>query len=129
MINIESGRPVKFKTIAELMVKMGYGTNSAETKSMALLWLESVSGIAFSEPETEASARKAIASYRSSARDAARQLDRAIVRAGLDSDRIGLLVFAARHREVLSILENVRALATEFEEDDEAVRLKAAEDT
>jgi transcriptional regulator with XRE-family HTH domain len=127
VINVESGRPVKFKTIAELMVKMGYGTNSPETRSMALLWLEAITGIPFSQPDTEASARKAIAGYRATARDAGRQLDRAVVRAGLDSDQIALLAFAARHPEVLSILENVRALATEFAvRDDET--LKAAED-
>jgi transcriptional regulator with XRE-family HTH domain len=128
VINVESGRPVKFKTIAELMVKMGYGTNSPETKSMALLWLESVSGIPFSERETEAAARKAIASYRPTPRDAARQLERAILSAGLESGGIGLLAFAARHREVLSILENVRSLAAEFASGDDQASLKAAED-
>ena len=43
VINVESGRPVKFKTVADLMAMMGYDRNSAELKSIALLWLESVS--------------------------------------------------------------------------------------
>jgi len=58
VVNIEAGRPVKFKTIAALMGQMGYGANSPELKSMALLWLESVSGIPFSRSETQAAARK-----------------------------------------------------------------------
>jgi len=114
VINVESGRPVKFKTIAELLEKMGHGPASPETKSMALLWLEAVSGIPFSQGETEAAARKAIAAYRAHAREAGRQLDRTIARAGLDPDQIALLAFAARTPEVLAILEKVRALAKDF---------------
>ena len=128
VINVESGRPVKFKTIAELMIKMGYGKNSAEMKSMGLLWLEEVSGIPFSHPDTQAGVRKAVAGYRAPAREAARQLEQAIGAAGLGAEEIGLLLFAARSPEVLSILESVRALAVDFALKKDDPELKAAEE-
>jgi transcriptional regulator with XRE-family HTH domain len=129
VINVESGRPVKFKTIAELMVKMGYGANSAEMKSIALLWLEAVSGIPFSRQETAAAARKAVAAYRAAERQAARQLDEAMAQGGLGAAQIESLVFAARRPEVLAILENIRALAADYAAGEPAVaELKVAEE-
>jgi len=132
VINVESGRPVKFKTIAELMVKMGYAAGSPEMKSVALLWLEAVSSIPFSQPETEAAARRTIAGYRAATRPAVRQLDEAIARAGLDPAQIDLLAFAVRHPGVLAMLENLRRLAADLAEeqagDGAAAVLKVAED-
>jgi transcriptional regulator with XRE-family HTH domain len=129
VINVESGRPVKFKTIAELMVKMGYGPKSAEMKGVALLWLEAVSGIAFSQPETEAAARKAVAGYHASARQAARQLDEVVARASLDVGQIELLAFAARNPGVLGILQNVRTLVTELAVGERVAEREVAEDS
>jgi transcriptional regulator with XRE-family HTH domain len=128
VINVESGRPVKFKTVAELMLKMGYPAGSSEMKSIALLWLEAVSGLPFSQAETETAARKAIATYRSTAHQATKRLEEAIGRAGLNAEQIGLLVFAARHREVLSILSSIRDLATALASDSGSPQLKVAED-
>lgn len=126
--NLESGRPVKFKTIAELMGKMGYTEQSAEMKSIGLLWLESVSGIPFSQPRTEASALKAVAAYGKSRRDAARRLEAEALKSGLPPARIDLLVFALRHPEMLSILENVRDLMATLNADADFPALKVAED-
>src|SRR5690606_41157894 len=56
VINVESGRPVKFKTISRLVQKMGYAADSEDMKSVALLWLESASGIRFSQPAVAAQA-------------------------------------------------------------------------
>jgi transcriptional regulator with XRE-family HTH domain len=129
VINVESGRPVKFKTIAELMVKMGYNPASGEMKAMALLWLESVSGIPFSQPETEAAARKALGGYRASARQAVRQLDDAIARAGLEVAQIELLTFAARTPGLLEVLRTVRALAIDLSAGEMAAEREVAEDS
>lgn len=129
IVNIESGRPVKFKTIAELMQKMGYAANSAEMKSMALLWLESLSGIPFSRTEAETAARKAITSYRSTTRQTARQLDEAVTDANLTPDQIKLLIFATKHPEIIAIIRDIRDLATDLAAaDGNAPLLKAAED-
>jgi transcriptional regulator with XRE-family HTH domain len=129
IVNLESGRPVKFKTIARLMQKMGYPASSPELKSMALLWLEAVSGIPFSRTDAELAARKTIATYRSSARQAARQLDRAVADASLTTEQIELLTFAARHPDVIAIIENIRDLAAELAPAaDHQLELKAAED-
>jgi len=128
VVNVESGRPVKFKTIAELMLKMGYPANSAELKSIALLWLEAVSGIPFSQTETEQSARKAVSGYRTTARQITRKLDDAIVQAGLNEEQVRLLIFAVRHPEALTILESIRDLVTELAAEDDGPMLKVAED-
>jgi transcriptional regulator with XRE-family HTH domain len=129
VINVESGRPVKFKTIAELMVRMGYGAKSAEMKGIALLWLEAVSGIPFSQPEIEAGARKAVAGYQAGARQAARQLDEAVARAGLEVGQIELLAFAARNPGVLAILRDLRALAIDLAAGERMAEREVAEDS
>lgn len=132
VVNIEGGRPVKFKTIARLMKKMGYAADSTEMKSVALLWLESVSGIPFSRADAEGTARQAIAGYRSPARQAARRLDAAVAAASLTPADIDLLVFAARQPEVLAILEQIRRLtetsSTPATDDNVAELRAAAED-
>jgi len=130
VINVESGRPVKFKTIADLMGKMGYAPLSNELKSLALLWLEATSGIPFSRNNTEISARKTITAYRSTARQAARLLETEAIRANLTVEQINLLVFALRHPETLAILENIRDLVTvvAHEQVADGPQLKVAED-
>lgn len=129
VVNIEAGRPVKFKTIAVLMEQMGYESSSPELKSMALLWLESVSGIPFSRAEPQSTAKKLLTSYRSSARQAAQQLEQAALDSNLDLEQIGLLIYAARHPELISILQTVREVATHLAAtSDSAGQLKAAED-
>lgn len=111
VINVESGRPVKFKTVVELMQKMGYDVDSVETKSIALLWLESISGINLTNDRSTSEARKKIAKYRAAEQETAQMLADAVVDARLSSEQIRTLLFAARRTEVLSILENVRDLA------------------
>lgn len=111
--NVEAGRPVKFKTIARLMIKMGYPSDSREMKTMALLWLESVSGIPFSRSETKASAQRGLTQFHAATRTQVRRLEDAISEAALNADQIALLIFAARHPEARAILENVRDLLGE----------------
>ncbi len=128
VVNIEAGRPVKFKTIAALMQEMGYDASSPELKSMALLWLEAVSGIPFSRTEPQSTAKKLISGYRSSAKQAVQRLEKEVLAANLDAEQIGHLIFAARNPELLSLLENVRDLTTRFGARTPSVELKAAED-
>jgi transcriptional regulator with XRE-family HTH domain len=112
VVNIESGRQVRFRTIATLMRKMGYPPDSAEMKSIALLWLESVSGIALTRPEVEAVAQKTIAGLRGAARERATALQHAVVAANLSADQIELLIAAARQPALLTILREIRDLVT-----------------
>ena len=128
VVNVESGRPVKFKTIAELMQKMGYHEGSPELRTMALLWLEAVTGLPFSQPETETAAKKTLTAYRSGARHAAKRLDEAIARASLNQDQINVLLFAVYHPEFLSILESIRDLATDLAAAKDIPALKVAEE-
>jgi len=111
VINVESGRPVKFKTIAELMAKMNYGLHSPETKSMALLWLEGVSGINVTQEQSVTDAHERIAQYRATEKEAVQFLGEAIMRAHLSVEQIHTLYYAAQQPEAIAILESVRKLA------------------
>lgn len=126
--NVESGRPVKFKTIAELMEKMGYSAKSTQLKTMALLWLEAVSGVPFSQPRTEATALKSISGYRRTLREAARQLETEVINRSLPTRHVELLLYAARHPEMLAILENVRDLVAKLNTSSHVREHRVAED-
>ncbi len=129
VVNIESGRPVKFKTIALLMQQLGHATDSSEMKSMALLWLEAVSGIPFSHTEPTTTAMKAIEGFRTPARHAAHRLDQVVADASLSPQQIELLIFAAQHPDVIGIIENVRDFAEGHGADQTSKpQLEAAED-
>jgi len=110
VINVESGRPVKFKTIAELMAQMGYDVHSPEVKSMALLWLEGVSGINLTQEDNAKEARERIAQYRASEKEAAQLLGDAIMREHLNVRQIRTLYYAVEQPEIIAILENIRNL-------------------
>lgn len=126
VINVEAGRPVRFETLARLMTRMGYATESAEMASLALLWLESVSGIDLADPATLGGARQKAAAYTRSSRQAAAQLADTVHKAGLNDRQIRILEFAARTPEVLRIIESIRDLLPAG--DVEAPQLKVAED-
>lgn len=113
VLNVEGGRQVKFKTIARLMAKMGYAGDSTEMAGLALLWLESVSGVNLAEPGTVRPARQKLAAYDRSLGQASRQLLEAVRQAKLDERRIRLLAFAARRPEMLAIIESVQDLLLE----------------
>jgi transcriptional regulator with XRE-family HTH domain len=126
VLNVEGGRQVKFKTIARLMAKMGYANNSPEMASLALLWLESVSGVDLADPGTLGPVRQKLAAYDRSLGQASRQLLEAVRQARLDERRIRLLAFAARRPEMLAILESVQELLQGVSGG--AAELKVAED-
>lgn len=111
VLNVESsGRNVKFKTIASLMARMGYPSDSPEMASLALLWLEAVSGLDLADPSTLGPARQKLAAYERTAGQAAQQLAEVIRRARLTERQIRLLTFAAQRPEMLAIIESVQDL-------------------
>ncbi len=110
VINVEGGRPVKFKTIAELMSVLGYDRDSVELKSIALLWIESISGIDLSSDRNPAEIRRSIATYRATGREAAQLLADTVLAEHLSIDQIHTLLFAAGRPEIITILENIRNL-------------------
>ncbi len=117
IINLEGGRPVKFATIALLMEKMGFVADSPEMAGMALLWVESVSGVALSAPEKLSEARQKLTGYRREAQRLAAQLTETIRRSSLDEREIRLLDFAARNPEVIKIIGTVHDLLQAAEAD------------
>jgi transcriptional regulator with XRE-family HTH domain len=125
IINLESGRPVKFATIARLMEKLGFSSESPEMASMALLWVESVSGVSLSSPGSVGDARQKAASYQRDAHRLIQHLGETIRRSGLDEREIRLLNFAAGRPEVLQIVAAVHDLLQERMAD--ATALKVAE--
>lgn len=110
VLNVESGRQVKFKTVAKLMAKMGYASDSSEMASVALLWLESVSGVDLADPAILGPARKKLAAYDRSLGHAARQLLDAVRQARLDERRIRLLAYVVRRPELFAIIQSIRDL-------------------
>jgi DNA-binding XRE family transcriptional regulator len=128
VINVESGRPVKFRTVAELMEKMGYDAESSEMKSIALLWLESISGINLTLDRSTAEARKKIAKYRATEKEAAQMLADAVVAEHLSVEQIKILMFASSRPEVITILEGIRDLVRpEVPESEDVPTLQVAE--
>lgn len=127
VVNVEGGKRVKFKTVARLMGKMGYASNSPEMSSLALLWLESISGLDLADPASLAQTRQKLAVYGKSAHQAVQQLGEAVRQARLNERQIRLLAFAARHSEVLAIIESVQDLLAGAGGKPEA-ELRAAED-
>jgi DNA-binding XRE family transcriptional regulator len=112
VINVESGRPVKFKTIAELMGKMGYNHDSTELKSIALLWLETVSGVNLTSEKDSSEARRRIAQYRATEQEAAQMLTDTVIAGRLTTSQIHTLLFAASRPEIINLLENICEVLT-----------------
>lgn len=106
VLNVESGRPVKFSTIIMLMGAMGYRADSPEIKLLALQWLEAVTGVNISESELAAPAKvDGDGRHRG-----ASLLQSELSGRRLTRDEVDLLVFAARHRKVLNALRAIRDL-------------------
>lgn len=131
VINVESGRPVKFRTIAELMEKIGFDADSPEMKSIALLWLESISGVNFTLDRSTAEARKKIAKFRATEKEAAQILADAVIAEHLTVDQIRALIFAAGHPEVIRIVEGIRDLmkVPGIPEQEDVPSMEAAEES
>lgn len=127
VLNVESGRQVRFKTMAELMGKMGYASDSPEMASLALLWLESVTGIDLADPSSLSATRKKVASYSRASRQAANDLLDTVRTAKLNDRDLRLLAFAAENRGVLSIIEEIQELL-HAAPDEHVPELKVAED-
>lgn len=127
VLNVESGRRVRFKTVASLMGKMGYASDSPEMASLALLWLESVSGLDLANPATLAPARQKLAGYGRSLSQAAQHLAETVRRAHLSERQIRLLEFAAQRPEMLAVIQSVRDLLQSGAAEP-APELKVAED-
>jgi transcriptional regulator with XRE-family HTH domain len=134
VINVETGRPVKFSTIAELLMEMGYAKDSPETKGMALLWLEAVSGLKFMPADAQKTAEYLRSHYRRTVRAKEEELLASIQDHRLSRDQIELLAFASRHPAVLEILRAVRdfseiqGLASAAARETSERMLKAAEE-
>jgi transcriptional regulator with XRE-family HTH domain len=126
VLNVESGRQVKYKTIAGLMGKMGYAANSPEMLSLAVLWLESVSGLDLTDPSTLGPVRQKLAGYDRTAGQATQHLVEVIRRARLDEREIRLLTYAAQHSEILAVIESIQDLLQTTAA--ESAELKVAED-
>lgn len=127
VINIETGRPVKFRTIADLLGTMGYSEQSAEIKQVALLWLEATTGVKLSTGEAERTVSRLKTSYRRSVQTSQEALTRAVETAGLSRDEIDLLTFAAQEPAVRAILQSVRDLVSSERDVEPERELRVAE--
>lgn len=110
VINIETGRPVRFRTIADLLQRMGYAEGSEEMKQLALLWLAGTTGVRLTPGDAQKTAERLRSTYRRSVRASQEDLNQVIESEGLSRENIDLLKFAARHPEVRSVLRTIRDL-------------------
>jgi transcriptional regulator with XRE-family HTH domain len=110
VLNVERRRPVKFRTIIELMAAMGFDQRSDEVRRMALLWLESVSGIGLTLDEMRDEAKGLQVEYREAVRGANKELEAVLAKRKLSEEQIRLLVFAAGHPEILETIRHIRDL-------------------
>jgi transcriptional regulator with XRE-family HTH domain len=109
VVNVESGRPVKFATLLMLMETLGYKPESRETKLLAVLWLEAITGVRVSLNDTpRATAEKANGSRTASR--ASDELQAEVAQRRLKREDVELLTFAARHRKVLHALKAIHEL-------------------
>lgn len=104
--NLESGRPVKFASVVRLMTQMGYSESSRETKLLALLWLEAVTGIRVTERESTTLLRDIMDKNA----DALRALEAEVRRRRLDRAKLEALWFAAKHDKILESLRAIQEL-------------------
>lgn len=109
--NVESGRPVKFETISQLMRAMDYGDGSPELKLLAVLWLEEVSGVRITVEEAQELKREV--EKRRKSTPWLQRLNREVARRGLGEEEVELLSFAAKHRPILTALRAIQGLLTE----------------
>jgi len=101
VINVESGRPVRFATIVGLMQHLGYPKDSPEVKRLAHLWLEAVAGVRLGDENAIPSSREATKPNAIAAELSGQRLSRG---------EVELLTFAARNRKVLNALRAIRDL-------------------
>ncbi len=128
IVNVESGRRVRLKTLIQLVQKMGYPPDSDEMRSVLLLYFERITEIPFSQPKTKQATQKAIANYRSGVKQAAQQLHDAVLEEELPEDQIRLLSFAVRTRRMIEVLSIVRSVAYDLAARESEPELKVAED-
>jgi transcriptional regulator with XRE-family HTH domain len=110
VINAESRRPIKFKTIAHLMAKMGYAKDSEELMSMALLWIESASGIALSQVKTLEKARAFLGRAGSGSDKDLQVLISTVVHEHLTREEIQALIFVAGNRDFFELVMKLQML-------------------
>ncbi len=108
VLNVERKRPVKFRTVIELMTAMGFDRKSEEVRRMALLWLESVSGIGLTVEELRAEAKDIRFEYQQTVHRASDELNEALARRSLSEDQIRLLALAANNPEIIEIIRQIR---------------------
>lgn len=113
VINLEQNRQVKFKTVALLLRVMGYEMESPEMRRIALLWLESVSGIHFSLQEVIREKKKMDKEYRKSKKSTVDLLNTVIGEKNLTDDQLSLLIMAVKNSDVMEILARVASLSSQ----------------
>jgi DNA-binding XRE family transcriptional regulator len=110
VVNLESGRPVRFETVAQIMAAMGYGKESAEIKLLVLLWTEKATGVSFTSAEAASLVHDARRVHGKEVAAAVSCLQNEIEANHLSTREVDLLIFAARHACVIDSLEAISRL-------------------
>ncbi len=114
LIKAESAeRRVKFTTVAEIVRALGYPDDSVEMREVALLWLESVSGIRFGADDATQAIRHIVQREEVKNGTLLDALREEICRIGLTQTEIKLLTWAVSHQPAIEILSHARQLAVD----------------
>lgn len=118
------GRTVKFKTVAEIVRALGHRDDSPAMREIALLWLQSVTGIHFSSDDAYTAAQELIEHQKVTLGDLLDALSNVIAERGLSPSEIQLLSWAAARPPALEILSYARQLE-KYPEFNDAAQLAA----
>lgn len=109
---------LRFSTIAQIVRALGYRDDSPEMRDIALLWLESVSGIHFGVDDASDAIQHLVDKEKFKNKELLATLATTIATAGLAPKEIALLTWAASRPPALEILEHARQLELYSERED-----------
>jgi transcriptional regulator with XRE-family HTH domain len=125
VLNVESGRRVRVRTLAHLIAHLGDNITSAEANAVLLAWVEAESGVAITKASVTRAQDK-IVKYSRSTAEATGELVEAIRTGRLKEADIRMLSLVATTPAVLSIVRSICDLLPQADED--LSELKVAED-
>lgn len=109
IINIETGRSVKFQTIAKVLDVMGIKAGTVKYRIMAVLWASDVCKVDLSAANKDKALTKEMGRISSDEAKALSELGEAISNSDLSAPQIKALARVAKKQETLSAIMQIMA--------------------
>lgn len=111
IVNAENEQErLRFSTVAQIVRALGHRDDSSAMRDIALLWLQSVSGIQFGVEEASDAIKHLLTREKFRNAELLDQLSNTIATHGLSPKQIALLTWAASRAPALELLEHARQL-------------------